>query len=143
MRGLGGSEDCRALGVAGGLDQIAALLANDPSSAGFRKLEMRHIDARCPVLWLHEQCLTDRGSPILLVRVSVDQKIDAWHFARDPSRHVLTRNSGRHGVIARRLVETRVNRDEHDVGAGASHFVDRLPDRGYDVAEAETSANIL
>src|SRR5204863_5965443 len=80
---------------------------------------------------------------ILLVRVSVDQKIDAWHFARDPTRHVLTRNSGGHGVIARRLVETGVNRDEHDVGAGASHFVDRLPDRGYDVAEAKTSANIL
>ena len=56
----------------------------------------------------------------LLVRVAVDDQVDARHLARDARRHVLARQPGRHGVVARRLVRARCASSRRTTSAPAA-----------------------
>ena len=55
--------------------------------------QVRDGDARRPVLRLHEQRPADDRVGHLLVRVPVDDQIDARHLVRDSRRDVLTRHA--------------------------------------------------
>src|SRR5689334_2434486 len=105
MDGVGRRYDGRVLGMIRRLDQIAVLPRDNPLATAARDGEMRDVDARRPVLRLDEQRLSECRAAHFLVRMPVEEEIDAGYLARNPLGDVLTRNPGRRSIVAGRLVE--------------------------------------
>ena len=105
--------------------------------------QVRDRDARRPVLRLHEQRAANCRIAKLLVGVAVDDEIDPRHLTRHPRADILARHARRHRVVARGLVESRVEKDDDDVSAGLARRRHGVADRRHDVTNHHVPSEIV
>src|SRR5689334_8944694 len=131
------------LGMIRSLNQIAALVGNNPATTVAPNGEMSNVHTRRPILWLDKERLADRRTSHFLVRMTVEKEIDTRHFARDALSDVFARYFGAQRIVARWLVEAGVHRDDDDVCTGISRLFNGFSNRGNDVAESQTPGDVL
>ncbi len=74
--------------------------------------------------------------------MSIDDQVYAGNLARNSRADVFARNPCRDGVVAGRLIEPGMCRDDHDVRARRFHLLHGGLHRGHDVGELHSAAHV-
>src|SRR5438067_7355059 len=75
--------------------------------------------------------------------MTVDDEIDTGHLTGNAGAHILTRNARRDGVVARWLVQSRVQEHDDDVRTGRARRLYRFAHRGNDVTNHNLSSQVV
>ena len=138
-----GGDHGGVLRTSRGLNHERLFRSNAPAVRGALEAQVRDRNARGPVLRLHEEHTVDHGVADLLVRVPIDDEVDARHLAGNTRRHVLARDARGDRVVARGSVEPRVHGDEDNLRSCTPNFLHRLPHRGHDIADDQPALQVV
>src|SRR3954466_617468 len=75
--------------------------------------------------------------------MTVDDQVDPGDFVRDAGRDILAADWGRDGVVARRLIESGVQRDDDNIGAGTACVANSGANVRNDVADDYLAREIV